>query len=169
MRQRLSNPKLKWWQGVLLIIGIIVVLMLGELFGATMVYVFKGEYTYTICSVGFWIFGGAVAIAVVRSFILEYEYTLTGSTLRIERVYNTGKPRFACDVLLRNVRAYGTLAEVEKKYPSAPRDTYLRGRNPLPELSLAYSVEGKMRIVRIQPNDEMREKLISVIDSELSK
>lgn len=159
MRQRLSNPKLKWWQGVLLILGIVFLLMAGELVGATVEYMYKGKYSYIIASVGFWLFGGIIALAVVRSTILEYEYTIEGLALRIDRYYSS-KPRFAQEIILRNVVFAGTLTEAEDKYPSAPKTAYLRARNKTAELAVAFKDGDKIRIVRLQPEEQIREKII---------
>ena len=70
MQQKVSNPKLKSWQGMLLIVGIVVLLMVFQFVAAFAALMIGGTISYTIASFAFWIFGGVVALQLLRAFIM---------------------------------------------------------------------------------------------------
>ena len=95
MQQRLSNPKLKWWQGILLILALVAFFVATNLVGTVIAYMAGDDTVYTVASVAYWVVGGLAAFGVVRSFIMEYSYTVDGLNFRIDRIYGNMKPRAA--------------------------------------------------------------------------
>lgn len=166
MRQRVSNPRLKWWQGVLLIAGLVVILSLAHLVGSVVAYMANDPNAYTAASILYWIFGGAVALVVVRAFIMDYEYSLEGLNFQVSRVYGKGKPRMAVSVITRNIVALGTPDEVGEKYPNAHPQVFTRKRSGMTVWALAYESDGKARILYIQPNDALLEKLKRCVEEQ---
>ena len=169
MRQRISNPKLKWWQGILAVLALIAALMAANLIGSAIAYMSNDETVYAIASVGYWIFGGAVAFGMVRAFIMDYLYTIEGLNFRIERIYGRMKPRMAENIITRSVVAFGTADEVGELYPGAHPRLYTRARCDIPVRALAYESGGSVKVVHIQPDEKLAAELEKILQDNLSK
>jgi len=166
MQQRISNPKLKWWQGMLLIVGIVVMLMVFQFIASVVSYMVTGDmYDNGIASLAFWIFGGFIALQLVRRFIMEYLYIVEGITFRVCRIYANGKPREALQIVTRSILAVGTPEEIEGKYPGSHPSVYTRSRADIEVCAVAYGDEGKVRVIHIQPDEKMKQKLIDSIET----
>lgn len=164
MRQRISNPRLKWWQGILLIVGIVAILTVFQLLAAVVSLMIGGDNAFAVASLAFWIFGGVIALYLLRAFIMEYEYTLEGISFRISRIYSGLRPREALTIVTRSIEAVGTPEEIEGKYPGAHPMVYTRSRSGLEVVAVAYCADDKLKVIHIQPDDELREKLISCVE-----
>lgn len=164
MQQRISNPKLKWWQGILLVLGIVLFFMLANLVGSTIAYMAGDQTVYTIASVAYWVIGGLAAFGIVRSFIMEYTYTIEGLNFRIDRIYGNMKPRPAETVITRNIVAYGSVDAVGEKYPNVHPQVFTRARNPIPVKAVAYHSGDATKIVHIQPDAKLEAALIDCLD-----
>ena len=162
MRQRLSNPKLKWWQGILLIAGIVLALLAGQLVAAVYSSLSESANAYAHASIGFWIFGGAVAFFIMSAFVMEYEYTLDGLTLRIERIYGKTRPRLALQIITRNITFLGTPEEAQQKYPNAHTANFTRARAGIKITTVAYEDKNGVRLANLRLNDELRARLLEI-------
>ncbi len=164
MRQRVSNPELKWWQGILLIVGIVAILAVFQFFAAVFSLMSGKPNSYTIASVAFWIFGGIIALSLLRAFIMSYEYSLEGINFRISRVYGAGRPREAITIVTRSIEAVGTPEEIEGKFPGSHPDVYIRKKTGLAVTAVAYRTDGRLKVIHIQPEDALREKLAALAE-----
>jgi len=165
MQQRISNPKLKWWQGILLIVGIVVMLMAFQFIASVVSYMLTGDmYDNGIASLVFWIFGGFIALQLVRRFIMDYLYTIEGITFRISRIYAKGKPREALSIITRSILAVGTPEEIEGKYPGSHPSTYTRSKADIEVCAVAYGDEGRVRVIHIQPDEQLKQRLVDSIE-----
>lgn len=164
MRQRVSNPRLNWWQGILLIVGIVAILTVFQFIAAVVSLMIGGDNAFAVASLAFWIFGGVIALYLLRAFIMEYEYTLEGISFRISRIYSGLRPREALTIVTRSIQAVGTPEEIEGKYPGAHPMVYTRSRSGLEVVAVAYCADDKLKVIHIQPDDELREKLISCVE-----
>lgn len=164
MRQRVSNPTLKWWQGLLLIMGIVVILMVFQFFATVVSYMTGDMNNYGIASIAFWIFGGVIALYLLRRFIMGYEYVVEGINFRIYRVYSGIKPREAVNVITRSIEAVGTPEEIEGRFPGSHPMVYTRKQSELAVYAVAYKVDGRLKVLHIQPDEKMLEKLRSCIE-----
>ena len=163
MQQRLSHPKLKWWQGILLILALVAFFVVANLLGSVIAYMAGGDTVYTVASVTYWIIGGLAAFGVVRSFIMEYSYTIEGLNFRIDRIYGNMKPRVAETIITRNIVAFGTVDEVGEKYPDAHPQIFTRARNPLPVCAVAYRFGDTVKIAHIQPDEKISEVIVNCL------
>ena len=159
MRQKVSNPKLKSWQGMLLIVGIVALLMVFQFVAAFSALMIGGANSYTIASFALWIFGGVVALQLLRAFIMEYLYTVESLQFQIFRVYGRFKPRLAVTVITRSILAFGTPEEIQGKFPETHPHVYTRSRCRLPVKALAYESDGKICVAHIQPDEAFSAKL----------
>ena len=159
MRQRVSNPKLKWWQGIILIVGIVVILMVFQFFASVVSYMTGDMNNMGIASIAFWIFGGVIALYLLRRFIMEYEYTIEGINFKIYRIYSGIKPREGLSVITRNIEAVGTPEEIEGKFPGSHPSVYTRKKAEIPVTAVAYREDGRLKVIHIQPEEAMLEKL----------
>lgn len=163
MQQKISNPKLKWWQGVLLILGLMAFFVVMNIVGSAAAYVLGGDTAYTVASVAYWVIGGLVAFGVVRSVIMAYVYTIEGLNFRIDRVYGNMKPRLAETIITRNILAFGDVDEVGEKYPNAHPQVFTRARNPMPVRAVAYDAGETVKIAHIQPDEKLAKAIAAAI------
>lgn len=163
MRQRVSNPRLKWWQGILLIAGIVVILMAFQFLASVVSYMTGDMNNYGIASLAFWVFGGVIALYLVRTFIMEYEYSVEGVNFRISRIYSGLRPREAVTIIIRNIEAVGTPEEIQGKYPGSHHSAFTRKKCDIPVVALAYRDDGRLRVIHFQPEAQLMEKLISCV------
>ena len=164
MQQRISNPKLKWWQGMLLIIGIMAFFMVTNFIGSAIAYMAGDQTAYTIASIAYWVAGGLAAFGIVREFIMEYTYTIEGLNFRIDKIYGRMKPRNAETIITRNIVAYGSIDSVGGKYPNAHPHVFTRRRNEIPVKAVAYTSGDAVKIAHIQPDGKLEAALIACLD-----
>ena len=162
MEQRVSGPRLKMWQGC-----VAVVLAAVFLFAAQFVLTFL-QYTLTYfrileragspipsprwptgCWAAFW------GLKFLRDYVLNYLYTANTKQLRVERVYGPGRPRFVEDVYFSRLKALGELEEMKKRFPGAKVLRATLRRATLPVKAMAYDSTEGMKILLIQPSEEM--------------
>lgn len=166
MQQRVSNPKLKWWQGAILIVGIVAMLVVFQFIAAVVSYMLTGDmYDNGIASLAFWAFGGFIALQLVRRFIMDYVYSVEGITFKICRVYANGKPREAVNIVTRSILAVGTPEEIEGKYPGSHPSVYTRSKAEIEVCAVAYGDEGRVRVIHIQPDEKLKQKLVDSIQT----
>lgn len=163
MRQRVDNPRLKWWQGILLIVGIVALLTAFQFIAAVVSYMTGDPDSYSIASIAFWAFGGVIALYLMRAFIMGYEYSIEGLSFRICRVYGSGKPREALTIVTRSIEAIGTPEEIQGKYPSSHPSVFIRKKSGLEVVAVAYSVDGRLKVIHIQPDEAFRQRLADCI------
>lgn len=164
MRQRVSNPRLKWWQGILLIVGIVAILMIFQFLASVVSYMTGDMNNLGVASIAFWIFGGVIALYLLRRFIMEYEYSIEGINFKIYRIYSGLRPREGLTVITRHIVAVGTPEEIEGKFPGSHPSVYTRKQADIPVTAVAYREEGRLRVIHIQPEEPMLEKLKSGIE-----
>ncbi len=162
MRQRLANPKLKWWQGILLILGIVTILLAGQFAAAAYTYLSGFENAPLQASIVFWILGAVLALGIVRNFIMEYEYTLEGLTLRIDRIYGGMRPRMATQIITRKITFVGSPEDAQKKYTGAHPSNYTRARADIEVLVVAYEDDKGIRLANMQPDEALRARLFEI-------
>ena len=164
MRQRLANPKLKWWQGILLILGIVAILFAAQ-FAAAAYTLYSGFENAPIeASVAFLIVGIVLAFLVIRSFIMEYEYTIEGLALRIDRIYGGMRPRMATQIITRKITFVGTPEHAQTKYPGAHPSSYVRARTGIDGLVVAYEDKNGVRLLNLQPDEALRARLFQIAE-----
>lgn len=164
MRQRVANPKLKWWQGILLILGIVAILFAAQFAAAAYAYYAVFKNAQLQANVVFLILGIVLAFLVLRGFIMEYEYTLEGLTLRIDRIYGGMRPRMALQIVTRKISFVGTPEEAQAKYPGAHPSGFTRARAGIELLVVAYEDKNGVRLVNIQPDGPMRARLCEIAE-----
>jgi len=157
MRQRVSNPKLNWWQGILLIVGIVAILMIFQFFATVISYMTGDMNNLGIASIAFWIFGGIIALYLLRRFIMEYEYVVEGINFRIYRIYSGIRPREALTIITRSIEAVGTPEEIEGKFPGSHPTVYTRSKAEV--YAVAYRDGGRLKVIHIQPGEALLTKL----------
>jgi hypothetical protein len=162
MRQRLANPKLKWWKGILLILGIVAILFAMQFAAAAYTYFSGFENAPVQASVAFLIFGIALAFLVLRNFIMEYEYTLEGLSFQIDRIYGGMRPRMAIQIVTRKITFVGTPEEAQAKYPGAHPSSFTRSKAGIEVLVVAYEDKNGVRLINVQPDKKMRARLFEI-------
>ena len=80
MEQRLAGPKLKVWQGCLLVVLVAVFLFAAQFvltflqYALTYFRILDAQVAYTIASVAYWLFGGFLGLRFLRDYVLNFLY-----------------------------------------------------------------------------------------------
>ena len=160
MKQIVSNPPLKWWQGLLAIIALVLLLSGAQFFAALISYMAGGGTAYTVASVSYWLFGGVVAFLFIRAFIMKYQYSVEGLSFNIERLYGRMKPRLAVSVITRKIVDIDTPDAIAEKYPNLQHYTsYTKKRCGIEVKCLVYDAGGGYKMIRLQPGEELEAEL----------
>lgn len=163
MRQRVSNPELRWWEGILLILVIVAILILFQFFAAAAALSIGGSESFAVASVAFWIFGGVIALGLIRLCVMKYDYVLEGLNLRVDRIYGRLKPRNAVTVITRSIVRVGDPEEIQAQYPGSHPRVYTRSRCPLSVTAVAYTEDGHVKVIHLQADDAMKERLLACV------
>ena len=139
--------------------------MVFQFIASVVSYMITGDiYDNGVASLVFWAFGGFIALQLVRRFIMDYVYVIEGITFKICRIYAKGKHREALTIVTRTILAVGTPEEIEGKYPGSHPSTYTRSKAGIEVCAVAYGDDGKVKVIHIQPNEEIKAKLIDSIE-----
>ncbi len=160
MKQIVSNPPLKWWQGLLAIIALVLLLSGAQFFAALISYMAGGGTAYTVASVSYWLFGGVVAFLFIRAFIMKYQYSVEGLSFNIERLYGRMRPRLAASIITRKIVDIDTPDAISEKYPNLQHYTsYTKKRCGTKIKCLVYDAGGGYKMIRFQPEAELETEL----------
>lgn len=107
----------------------------------------------------FWVLGGLIALWAMRQFILSYSYLLSGSALRVSHAYGRYE-RIIEQMYFSSVAAYGSLADLQKRYPGAKVQRCTRKDCPIDPFAVAYSGSGHIVLYELQPDEKIRRALI---------
>ena len=160
MKQIVSNPPLKWWQGMLAITALVLLLSGAQFFAALISYMAGGGAAYTAASVSYWLFGGVVAFLFIRAFIMKYQYSVEGLSFNIERLYGRMKPRLAVSIITRKIVDIDTVKAIAEKYPNLQHYTsYTKKHCDIEVKCLVYDAGGGYKMIRFQPDEELESEL----------
>ena len=157
LQQKVQNRQPDALRGVVIILGIAVAVLAGSaLFSRLQALI------GTLASVGFILYGCAVAWFLMNWYVLGFIYTTAGGVLRVCRFYGK-RERFMIDVRMDDVQAYGTPEEMKQRFPGARVSRATKPQCPLAPLALAHRTAGGTAILVIQPDDAMRKRLLADI------
>lgn len=148
--QKVQNPPLKAIQGIGVVAGVVAALFLGSVLAALLTPLIGS----TLASVAFWALGIAVALWVMRRFVLTYTYDLGPNLLRISFSYGRYQ-RDMADIYFNNILNAGDLQDMRARYPNARVNRAVRPGCPLEPLAVAC----KDAIYLLQPDPEIRQVL----------
>lgn len=157
LQQTVRNRQPDALRGVGVVLGAAVAVLAGSALFSRL-----ERWIGTLSSVGFILYGCAVAWFLMDWYVLGFIYTTAGGVLRVCRCYGK-RERFIVDVRLDDVRAYGTPEDMKKRFPHAKVTRATRPQCPLAPLALAHRQGGDTAILVLQPDDAMRERLLSDI------
>ena len=114
MREQIvQNRQPRWWEGILIVLAIALLVLAGNA-----VFSWLALRIGTLASVGFIAYGCAIAWFLLNWYALSFVYTATDDVLRICRAYGK-RERFAADIWLNRVVAWGTPEDMKQRYPQA--------------------------------------------------
>ena len=94
MKQTVSHSKLRPWQGILIVLLLVVLLVaINYLLGLYL----QRLVGYTAASIAFWIIGAGIAYYTFRRFVVACTYELSEAALRLNRTYGK-RERHICDI-----------------------------------------------------------------------
>ena len=155
-QQQVKNKPLSSLKGLALILGLVVALYCSTIIlGA-----FQRRFglSYNAASLLFWLFGGVLALLLLQDRVLSYRYTLSGTTLSLDRLYGPHM-RHARDILFRMIEDCGDPEEMNKKYPGAHHEKYVCRQCDIPPLAILHVSDRKRYISVIQPDEVIRAAL----------
>lgn len=155
MKQIVAHKKLSALQGVLLVLGLVIALILLN-------YVALGLLATRIgnnaSSIAFWIFGCLIVWALLQIYVVKYSYELGDDVLQIIRSYGKREP-FVENIYLRQLLFMGAPEEARKRWPNAKRIKAVRRGAQDPVIALVYKTSEGNRIALLQANDEIKAAL----------
>ena len=153
IEQRVQNRSMKGWRGFALVLAVAALVVVGSVF-----FSFLERWIGRASSLLFILFGCVVAWFLLDWYVLDYLYTCAGGCLRICRVYGK-RERFMLDVWLNSIQAYGSLEAMKRRFPDAKVQRAVKQECPLAPLAVAYTDDGRTRILLIQPDQPLREAI----------
>lgn len=151
MKQIVAHKKLSALQGILLVAGLLLVLIVLNyaVLGLLSTYVGNGA-----SSLAFWALGCGIAWAILRIYVVRYSYELGDEVLRLNRAYGK-RERHIADIYLNQLLYAGTPEEACRRYPNARKlkAIHLKGENAT--VALAYQASDGKYIALLQPNEDL--------------
>lgn len=157
LRQTIQNRQPKGLQGA----GLVLLVALASIAGSAF-------FTRMQARLGAWAsalfiaYGCAIAWFLLNWYALSFVYTATDDVLRICRAYGK-RERFAADIWLNRVEAWGTPEAMKQRYPQAKVLNATRSQCEFEPLALVYRDSDALNIAVIQPDDAMRAHLLGAI------
>lgn len=161
MKQIVAHKKIGSMQGILLVLALIAALVLLNylVLGLLATYIGNGA-----SSLAFWVLGGLLAWGVLHIYVVKYSYELGEDVLRINRAYGK-RERHIDDIYLNNLIFLGSPEEAKKRWPNARRVKAVHTKGENATMALVYKSADGRRVVLFQPNDELRQRLVTRIKS----
>lgn len=149
-QQLVENKNLSNLAGIGLIVGLLAFLYCL----ATILNALQRRFglSYDIATVLMWGIGAAVALTMMHDRVLSYRYTLSGSTLRLDRFYGRYM-RHARDIMFRKIENVGDVDAMKAKYPGSHIEKYVRRQCDLPQVAVVHVFDNRRIISIIQPDD----------------
>lgn len=149
-QQLVENKNLSNLAGIGLIVGLLAFLYCL----ATILNALQRRFglSYDIATVLLWGIGAAVALTMMHDRVLSYRYTLSGSTLRLDRFYGRYM-RHARDIMFRKIENVGDVDAMKTKYPGSHIEKYVRRQCDLPQVAVVHVFDNRRIISIIQPDD----------------
>ena len=157
LQQKLRNRQPTALQGVGLVLLIALAAMAGSAFFSLL-----ERRIGVLASVLFLAYGCAIAWFLLDWYALSFVYTATDDVLRICRAYGK-RERFAADIWLNRVEAWGTPEAMKQRYPQAKVLNATRSQCPYEPLALVYRDSDSLNIAVIQPDDAMRRHILDAV------
>ena len=149
-QQLVENKNLSNLAGIGLIVGLLAFLYCL----ATILNALQRRFglSYDVATVLLWGIGAAVALTMMHDRVLSYRYTLSGTTLRLDRFYGRYM-RHARDIMFRRIENVGDVEEMKAKYPGSRIEKYVRRQCDLPQVAIVHVFDSRRIISVIQPDE----------------
>lgn len=149
--QVIKSKPISSLMGAVLVIGITVGLMLASALSRALSTVVPGFWPQLMV----WLLAALIVFYLMRTRIIEYHYTISGSNFYIERTYGI-RSKILLNVPLMDIVAFGNEDELRKARPNLGRslNACLKGCT-LPEKAIVYRQKGELFLVRLQPDEHM--------------
>ena len=157
LEQKLRNRQPTALQGV----GLVLLIALATLAGSAF-FTLMQKRIGALASALFIAYGCAIAWFLLNWYALSFVYTATDDVLRICRAYGK-RERFAADIWLNKVEAWGEPEVMKQRYPQAKVLNATRAQCEFEPLALVYQDSDSLNIAVIQPDEAMRNHLLEAI------
>lgn len=154
-QQKVYNRKLSDFQGFLVVMGLVIVLIA---LNYLVIDVLARFLSYTAASIGFWVVGILVGLWVFHEFIEAYQYEMDEDILRLNRAYGK-RTRHIEDIYLSRLIFIGDPAEAAAKNPQARRVNAFHKKCKIPKTAVVYDSSSGKRMAILNLNDELLTEL----------
>ena len=155
--QRVSPQKIKPWQGILMILAILALLLL-----ATVAVNLLGRRVEPIWGqLAVLLVTGLGAYALMRNYVLEYQYTVSQGSFYIERLYGQ-RTKVMLQVPLSDILFLGQDKAAAAKWPQARimiDATLSRPLEPMAKICFAYRKDGQIHLGLVQANPQIQKAM----------
>ena len=165
MEKKVSGTRLKPWQAILLILAVAAFLFVAQFVLTGLQFLLdrsgllQGDTAYTVASVLYWLLGGIAALYVLRNYILCYQYVWNTKQLSVFRLYGAGRPRNMVDIYFSKLLAVDSVEQLRARYPQAKLSRATLKRCPEPVHCIAYNTLDGVRLLALQPGEELLQAL----------
>lgn len=156
MKQILERRKLGGVAGFAIVVGLVALLLALNMLAEGVLAPLIG---LKASSIAFWLCGFALALVVLRVFVLGFVYEMNEDVLRLSRKYGK-RERHIEDIYLAKLAFVGEPDRAEQKYPKCKRVVATYDRKAKGVLAIVYKSVDGLRIAYIEPNEQLREALI---------
>ena len=163
LRQTLRNRQPDALRGIGIVLGAAAALLMGSV-----VFTRLESRLGPLSSALFIAYGCAVAWFLLNWYVMAFVYTASADCLRVCRAYGK-RERFVADVWFSQLLACGDEADMKRRYPGARVTRATRAQCPLPPLALAYRENGKPAIIVLQPEEEIRARIVGALKGSREK
>ena len=157
LEQKLRNRQ----PGALGGLGLILLIALAVLAGSAF-FTLLQRHIGAVASALFILYGCIIAWFLLNWYVLGFIYTANADCLRICRTYGK-RERFAADIWLNRVIAWGAPEAMKQRYPGAKTLRATRSQCEYEPLALVYKDSDRVAIAVIQPDEAMKKHLIEGI------
>lgn len=164
--QHVKNKNLSSLAGIGLIVGLLAFLYCLAIIMNALQHRFGLSYDTAVVTV--WVVGAAIALLMMNDRVLSYRYTLSGTTLKLDRLYGRYM-RHARDIMFRKIVETGDPEAMKAKYPGSKIEKYVRRQCELPQVALVHIFDNRRYISIIQPDETIRAAIENRADAQRRK
>ena len=156
-QQRVQTRPLNGLRGIGVVLAVVAAAVIGSAF-----FTLLENSIGSLSSLCFILYGCGIAWLLLTRYVLGFVYATDGNCLRVSRIYGK-RERFMCEVWFNSVLAHGSPEDVRQRYPQARVCRAVKSQCELAPFAIAYDDDGKAAILILQPNDDLRARLLKAV------
>lgn len=138
-------------QGVLLVLGLLVGLMIASVVSNISVQL-TGSNWFSLL---IWLLAIGLGVWLMRDRVLEYRYSVTEGMLYLERMYGQ-QAKLLLSLPVMEILEFGPAADLQARHPEIKNAMHLtRPSCAYPKMAISYKKDGQLQLAILQPDPDM--------------